>query len=133
MPVRSVAARKIRWKGSWHLRLAHQTTSYDKVYLRSSLCRHRGLVGSMTAVDTNNIRPHSFGISSLGVTSFLETKCRRFNAMRTWRIGQLSSLEQLVCDVHEDDDQKQWPDIVFGLQEPHGDLDLMLRDLDISY
>jgi len=87
----------------------------------------------MTAVDTNNIRPHSFGISSLRVTSFLETKCRRFNAMRTWRIGHLSSLEQLVCDVLENHDQKQWPDIVFGLQEPRGDLDLMLRDLDISY
>ena len=53
--------------------------------------------------------------------------------MRTWRIGHLSSLEQLVCDVLENHDQKQWPDIVFGLQEPRGDLDLMLRDLDISY
>jgi hypothetical protein len=35
--------------------------------------------------------------------------------MRSWRIGHISSLEQLVCDVYQNDDWKQWPDIVFGL------------------
>jgi hypothetical protein len=61
-------------------------------------------LASMTAVDTNKIRPHSFGISSSGTTSFLQAHCRGFNALRIRCIGQISSLEQLVCDVYQNVD-----------------------------
>lgn len=47
------SARKISGKGSWHFRLVHQTTSYDKVYIRFPSCRHQtdfSALAGMTAV-----------------------------------------------------------------------------------
>jgi hypothetical protein len=73
------AAREIMVTGSWHLRPAHQTTSYDKVSLRPRSCRqieHSSALASMTAVATNDIRPHSFCISSRRTTSFLQPDLR---------------------------------------------------------